>query len=68
MEQVGEVGGGLVMEGFLGEKKDFKLDPLCYREPVEVLEGVMWSREREWVSRKAASSGYSFFRTLNDVP
>ena len=28
VEQVGEVGGGLVMEGFASEEKDFKVDPL----------------------------------------
>ncbi len=36
MEQVGEVGGGLVMGGFMSEEKD--LDPLWDREPVEILE------------------------------
>lgn len=38
VEQVGEAGGGLVVEGIMSEEKNFKLDPLCDREPVEVLE------------------------------
>lgn len=38
MEQIIEVEGGLVMEGFMSEEKDFELDPLWDREPVEVLE------------------------------
>jgi len=37
-EQVDEVGGGLVMEGFMSEEKDFEVDPLWDWEPVEVLE------------------------------
>ena len=36
-DQVSEVGGGLVMEGFVGEEKDFELDALRDREPVEFL-------------------------------
>lgn len=28
VEQVGEVGGDLVIEGFASEEKDFKVDPL----------------------------------------
>jgi len=28
VEQVGEVGGGLAMEGFMREEKDFEVDPL----------------------------------------
>lgn len=35
VEKVGEVGGGLVMEGFEREEK-FELNPLCDREPVEL--------------------------------
>lgn len=35
VEQVGEVGGGLVMKSFVSEEKDFELDPLWDREPVE---------------------------------
>ena len=38
VEQVGEVGGGLVVEGFMGEKEEFKLNALANGEPVEVLE------------------------------
>ncbi len=38
VKQVDEAGGGLVVEGFMSEEKDFKLDPLWDREPVEVLE------------------------------
>ncbi len=38
MEQVCEVGGGLVMEGFVSKEEDFELDPLWVREPVEVVE------------------------------
>ena len=37
MEQVSEVGRGLVMEGFVCEE-DFKLNTLWNWEPVEVLE------------------------------
>ena len=37
-EQVSEVGGGLVMEGFMGEKEEFELNTLRDGEPVEVLE------------------------------
>jgi len=37
-EQVSEVGGSLVVEGFVGEEKDFELDALWDREPVEFLE------------------------------
>jgi len=40
MEQVGEVGGGLVMEGFVTEEKDFALDPLRDGEPVKVPENL----------------------------
>ncbi len=36
-EQVSEIGGGMVMKGFVGEK-DFKLDVLGNREPLKVLE------------------------------
>lgn len=39
MEQVGDRVGGMVTEGFLGEEKDFELDPLWDRKPVEVLGG-----------------------------
>lgn len=54
VEQVSEVGGGLVMEGFEGEKKNFKLDVLDNRAPVEVLEnGLLRSWERERVRRSA---------------
>ncbi len=38
VEQVSEIGGGLDMEGFMREEKDFELDLLWDREPVEVLE------------------------------
>lgn len=38
MEQVNEVGGGLIVEGFVSEQKDgLELDLLWNREPVEVL-------------------------------
>lgn len=36
VEQVTEIGRGLVMEGFVSEKKDFELNSLWDREPVEV--------------------------------
>lgn len=38
VEQAIEVGGGLVVEGFEGEKKNYELDALGNRAPVEVLE------------------------------
>ena len=38
VEQVSEVGRGLVMEGFVWEEEDFELNLLWGREPVEVLE------------------------------
>lgn len=38
VEQVSEVGRGLVVKGFVSEEKDFKVDALWDREPVEVLE------------------------------
>lgn len=38
VEEASEVGGSLVMEGFLREEKDFELDLLWDREPAEVLE------------------------------
>ncbi|XP_062325496.1 uncharacterized protein LOC134026615 [Osmerus eperlanus] len=38
VEQVGEVAGGLVVKGFVSEKKDFKVNALWHGEPVEVLE------------------------------
>jgi len=38
VEQVGKVAGGLTMEGFVSEEKDFVADPLCDGEPVKVLE------------------------------
>lgn len=38
VEQVSEVGGGLVVEGFVGEKEEFELNTLRDGEPVEVLE------------------------------
>ncbi len=34
VEQVGEVGGSLVMEDFVSEERVFELDPLSDREPV----------------------------------
>lgn len=34
VEQVGEIGVGLVMVGFVSEVKDFELDLLWDREPV----------------------------------
>ena len=37
VEQVGEVRGGLIIEGFVREEKDFVLYPLWDRKPVEVL-------------------------------
>ena len=37
VEQVGELGEALVMEGFVSEEKDFELDLLWDREPLEVL-------------------------------
>ena len=44
VEKVREVGGGLVMECFMGEEEDLEFYPLLDKEPVET--GVMWSRER----------------------
>ena len=38
MEQVSEVGRGLVMEGFVCEEEDFELNTLWNWEPVEALE------------------------------
>ena len=38
VEQVGEVGGGLVVEGFVGEEENFGLNTLFDWEPVEFLE------------------------------
>ena len=38
MEQVGEVAGGLVVEGFVGEEEDFEVDPVRNGEPVKFLE------------------------------
>ena len=38
VEQVGEVAGGLVVEGFVGEEEDYEMDALRDREPVELLE------------------------------
>ena len=35
VEQVGEVAGGLVVEGFVGEEEDFEVDPVRNGEPVE---------------------------------
>ena len=50
MEEVSEVGIGLVMEGFVSEEEDFKLNTLWNWEPVEVLEdGVTWSRVGVWI-------------------
>ena len=37
MEEVGEAGGGLIMEGFVGEEKDFVFYVLWDKEPVEIL-------------------------------
>ena len=38
VEQVSEVWGCLVVEGFVGEEKNLEVNPLGDREPVEVLE------------------------------
>ncbi len=38
--QVSEVGGGVVMEGFMSEERDFQLDSLWDWESVEVLEDM----------------------------
>ena len=38
VEQVGEVAGGLVVKGFVSEKKEFKVNALWDGEPVEILE------------------------------
>lgn len=38
LEQVSELGGGLAMEGFVIQKKDFDLKKLWDRKPEEVLE------------------------------
>lgn len=38
MGQVGEVGGGLVTEGFLSEDGDFEMNVLRDGEPVEFLQ------------------------------
>ncbi len=63
VEQVGEVGGGLVMEGFVSEEKDFELDPCGTGSQWSSWRtGVRWSREWERVSRQAGeqqSSGYT---------
>ena len=37
VEHVGEITGGLVVEGFVGEEEDFKMDALRDGEPVELL-------------------------------
>lgn len=37
VEQVSEVGRGLVIEGFMSEEKDFELNSLWHREPMKVL-------------------------------
>lgn len=42
------------LEGFVSEEKDFILDPLGVRDPVNGMTGVMWSQEQVWVSRRAA--------------
>lgn len=41
VEQVSEVGRGLVIEGFMSEEKDFELNSLWHREPMKVLKD--WS-------------------------
>lgn len=38
VEQVSEVGRGLVMKGFMCEEEDFELNSLWDRKPMEVLE------------------------------
>ena len=40
VEQVSEVWGGLVVEGFVGEEKNLEVNPLGDSEPVEVLEDI----------------------------
>ena len=48
MEQVREVGRGLVMEGFVSEEMGFEMNPLWDRKSVKLWRtGVMWSWERE---------------------
>lgn len=47
LEQVSEVGGGLVMKSFVSEKKDFKLNPLWGRKPVKLLEDRSDGHENE---------------------
>ncbi len=37
VEEVSEVRGGLVVEGFESEEQDFELDAVRDREPVEIL-------------------------------
>lgn len=37
MEQVGEVGGALIMESFVGEQENFELHPLRNRKPLDLL-------------------------------
>ena len=34
LEEVGKISGGHVVEGFVGEQKGFKVNPLLDREPV----------------------------------
>lgn len=38
LQEVGEVGRGQVMEGFVGEEEELVLDAVLNREPVELLE------------------------------
>ena len=38
IQHVGEVGGSLIVEGFMGEEENFELDAQFDGEPMEVLE------------------------------
>lgn len=48
LEQISEIGGGLIIKSFVSEEKDSKLNPLWDRKPVKLLEdrGDMVTRAR----------------------
>lgn len=69
LAKVSEVGGGLLMEGFVWEVRKFECNPLLHRESVEVfqekddVESASWN---EWAGKQQSSGCAGWI--LDDVP
>lgn len=64
VQQVHEVRWGLVMEGFEGEMKNFKLNAIGNREPVEVVKDVGYVVTGAGLGEETGSGVLNVYRML----